>query len=513
MMPCVSDFMITSLAWSGFEQAELRMLEFGLWVHLFLFLGVAIHCLLRPRDPRSTLAWIFAVWVAPVPVGVLYLLFGINRVREKGWQKHESDQTFHSNRDLREKEESPLSYWRGIRAGLLTEPVDAGAQKLNDFLNRLAPNHPLLGGNEVRVLAGAREAYPEMFAAIRNAKRHIHLQSYIIGADSVGRELMDALAERAAAGVEVRVLFDEFGSASARMRGFFRRYARQPRLQVVGYSQANLYKRQFQINLRNHRKILVVDGTVGFTGGINFYDVYRPAHNALPTHDYHFRVEGPIVLELQYTFLRDWYYMTDESADKLLAPEFFPQTPLAGQTPLRLLNNGPTAAESENLLDAIFAAISGARRQVLIVTPYFVPPPDIQRALRCAALRGVDVKVLVPSINNHPYVGYASQALYDSLLEAGVRIFAQPPPFLHAKALLVDDCIAFIGSANLDARSLRLNYESNLVVLDERFGSVLKRVVLNDFALGHEVLLANWRTRPLSRRLIENFCSLLSPIA
>ena len=501
------------LAWCSLEHANLRTLECGICLHFLLFFAVALHCMLRPRDPRSTLAWLFAVWVAPVPGALLYLLFGINRVREKGWQKHESDQTFHSNRNLREQEESPLAYWRGIREGLLAQPADADAQELNGFLNRLSPNHPLLGGNAVRILVDAREAYPDMFAAIRGARNHIHLQSYIIGADETGRELLNALAERAAAGVEVRVLYDEFGSANARMRGFFRRYARQPRLHIVGFTQANLYKRQFQINLRNHRKILVVDGAIGYTGGMNFYDVYRPRGRTLPTHDYHFRVEGPAVLELQYSFLRDWYYMTDEVPETLLAPEYFPHTDAVGQTPVRLLNNGPTVTESDTLLDALFAAISGARRQVLIVTPYFVPPPEIQRALRCAALRGVAVKVLVPSINNHAYVGYAAQALYDGLLEAGVRIFEHPPPFLHAKALLVDDGISFIGSANLDMRSLRLNYEDSLVVLDECFGSALTNVVSNDFALGHEILLANWRTRPLRRRLTENFCSLLSPIA
>ncbi len=502
-----------TLAWSGFERADLRTLECGIWVHVVLFLAVAFHCLLRPRDPRSTLAWLFAVWVVPVPGAILYLLFGINRVKEKGWQKHESDQTFHSNRDLREQEASPLAFWRGLRNGLLAQPADAGAQELNHFLNRLAPSHPLLGGNVVHTLVDAREAYPDIFAAIRSARHHIHLQSYIIGADETGRELMDALAERAAAGVEVRVMYDEYGSAYASMHGFFRRYACHPRLHMVGFTQANLHKRQFQINLRNHRKILVVDGRVGYTGGMNFYDVYRPHGSTPPTHDYHFRIEGPAVLELQYSFLRDWYYMTDEAPETLLAPEHFPPSAAVGQTPVRLLNNGPTLTESDALLDALFAAISGARRQVLIVTPYFVPPPDIQRALRCAALRGVEIKVLVPSINNHAYVGFASRALYDGLLEAGVRIYEQPPPFLHAKALLVDDCIAFIGSANLDARSLRLNYENSLVVLDERFGSELKHIVLNDFALGHEIQLAHWRTRPLRERLTENFCSLLSPVA
>lgn len=296
------------------------------------------------------------------------------------------------------------------------------------------------------------------------------------------------------------------------MRQFFSRYANLPRLQLVCFTQASLHRRQFQINMRNHRKIIVVDGIIGYTGGMNFYDVYRDRPHHPATHDYHFRVAGPAVLELQYSFLRDWYYMTDESPEKLLAPEFFPKTEPAGATPVRLLNNGPTIEESDVLLDALFAAISGAQRQILIVTPYFIPPPELQRALRCAALRGVEVKVLVPSINNHFYVGYASQALYDGLLESGVRIFELPPPFLHAKALLVDDCIALIGSANLDMRSLRLNYENSLVVLDEKFAAQLKHILLNDFAIGQELQLADWRTRPLHRRLVENFCSLLSPI-
>jgi cardiolipin synthase len=494
-------------------QEAWRALVGGAWVPLLLFLAVAFHVLWRPREARSTLAWLFAVWLFPELGALLYLLFGINRASEKSWQKHASDQTFYSNRALREQEQAPLAYWRGLRNGLLTQPADGEARALHNFLNRLAPNHPLLGGNEVRILVDAREAYPEIFHAIRHAQQHIHLQSYIIGADPVGRELMEALAERAAAGVEVRVLYDEFGSAKAIMHGFFRPYANRPRLQVVRYTQANLYKHQFQINLRNHRKIIVVDGVTGFTGGMNFYDVYRTRGNQPPIHDYHFRVTGPIVLELQYSFLRDWYYMTEESPARLLTPEHFPPMTATGSTPIRLLNNGPTLSESDALLDTLFTAIAGACRQVLLITPYFVPPPEIQRALRCAALRGVEVKLLLPARNNHPYVGYAARALYDGLLEAGVRIFEQPPPFLHAKAMLVDDTMAIIGSANLDQRSLRLNYENSLVILDAAFGAALKQVMLNDFALGHEIQLAQWRTRSLPQRLTENFCSLLSPIA
>lgn len=488
-------------------------IEWGILFHALLFAAVAMHCLTHPRDPRSTLAWLFATWLLPVLGALLYLTVGIDRVREKSWQKYRSDQTFRSNRDLRERDTHPLAYWRGIRAAVRVHPADRSAEELNRILDRVAPEHPLLGGNAIGILVDARAAFPDMFAAIRAARRHIHVQSYIIGADETGRALMEALAERAAAGVKVRVLYDELGSAAARWRGFFRRYAHVRGLRMLGFTQANPLKRQFQINLRNHRKILVVDGATGYIGGMNFYDVYRdrPGHAAI--HDYHFRVNGPAVLELQYAFLRDWYYMSDESPEELLAPEYFPQTAPAGPTTLRLLNNGPTIAESRSLLDALFAALTTARRQALIVTPYFVPPEELRQALRAAALRGVEVKILVPAINNHFYVGLASRALYDELLESGVRIFELPPPFLHAKALLVDDSVAVIGSANIDMRSLRLNYETNLIAMDAHFAMALKRVVLDDLALAQEVTLAAWRARPAHRRIAENFCSLLSPVA
>jgi len=500
-------------SWSFFAPLDWPTLECAFWLHLLLFLAVGFDCLRHPRDPRSTLAWLFATWALPVLGAVLYLTIGITRVREKAWRKHRSDQDFRSNRNFQERETHPLAYWRGVRDAMLAQPADQEGRVLNGFLDRVAPDHPLLGGNTAQILVDAAAAFPDMFSAIRGARNHIHLQSFIIGADETGRALMEALSERAAAGVQVRVLYDEFGSAQARLHGLFHHYANRPGLQIVRFTQANLLKHQFQLNLRNHRKILVVDGVTGFVGGMNFYDVYRARDGYQPTHDYHFRVAGPAVLELQYSFLRDWYYMTDEPPEQLLTPVYFPHTPAAGSMAMRLLNNGPTASESEALMDALFAVIMGARRQVLIVTPYFVPPPEIRRALRTAALQGVDVKVLVPAVNNHRSVQFASRALYDELLGAGVRIFEQPPPFLHAKALLVDDGIALIGSANFDMRSFRLNYETGLIIFDRLFTTELKRVVLDDFARGNEITLPGWRQRPLIHRLVENFCSLLSPVA
>ncbi len=479
-------------------------------LHLLVFLLVAGHCLRLPREPRSTLLWLFVTGFFPVFGALAYLSFGINHVPRRGWRKFRSDVRFRSTRSRSEQDTQPLAYWRALRDSVAA-PLPAGSPEatVNAILDRVAHEHPLLGGNAVDILAGGERALGAMFAAIDAACDHIHVQSYIIGRDTVGRDLMERLAARARAGVQVRVLFDQYGSRGAYLAGRFRAYSRLPNFRCVGFSQANLIKRQFQINLRNHRKILVADGRTGFLGGVNFHDVYRPESGAV--RDYHFRVTGPAVLELQYTFLRDWFYMCGEEARALLTPGHFPQTAAAGGTPLRLLNASP-AANEQPLIDTLFAMLAAARDQVLATTPYFVLSEDLRRAFRAAALRGVEVKVLLPSINNHPVVAWAARASYEELLLSGVRLFLRRPPFIHAKALVVDDRIALLGSANLDSRSLRLNYETNFVSFDTGLAARLKRTLLDDFACADEITLAAWRVRPLYARYLENFFNLMSPV-
>lgn len=483
--------------------------EIGTILHLLVFAMVFLHCLRRPREPRSTLLWLFVTFSLPGIGALLYAAFGINRVHEKGWHKQRSDQEFNSALNHREADAQPLAYWRAIRAAQMTQPENA-FDALNDILDRIAPDHPLLGGNRARLLPDSAIALSVMFAAIRAARHHVHLQSYIIGHDAVGLALLDLLAEQARKGVTVRVLYDSFGSANARLHGQFRRYAHIPNLHLAGFTQANPIKRQFQLNLRNHRKILVVDGHRGFTGGMNFHSAYAPANKRPPLHDYHFEIDGPAVLELQYTFMRDWYFISDEDPARLLVPAHFPQVAPAGQIAMRVLNGGPTS-ECETLPDALFAALSVAKAQVLIATPYFVPPEDLRRALRAAALRGVEVKILLPAENNHISVAFASRACYDELLLAGVRLFERRPPFTHAKALVIDDHVAIFGSANLDQRSLKLNYETNLIAFNRDFAAQLKHAMLSDFAIATEIRLTAWRSRPYRQKLIENFFNLMSP--
>ena len=486
---------------------------YGTLLHFTLVMAVCYHLLRKPRDARTSLLWIFFTTVFPVIGPLAYVLFGINTIPSKGWQKQYSDSTFQKRQRLNVRTDRPLAYMHAQRTALPATPENAMLASLNRILDQLSQNHPLLGENEVHCLDSAELALEEMFLAISNARKHIHLSTYIFNDDAVGRRLMAALVSRAQAGVQVRVLYDAFGSAGASLRLFFWRRRHTPNLQLIGFSQANMLKRKFQLNLRNHRKILVVDGVTAFIGGVNFHDVYLPRGDVPGTIDYHFRVRGPVVLELQYTFLRDWYYMTDEPTEKLLAPSYFPAQTPAGDHAVRLQNSGPTRDESGAALDTFFAAVNSARKQLLIVTPYFVPPEPLILALRQAAYRGVDVKVLVPVANNHPTIRFASRALYEPLLTAGVRIFERAPPFIHAKAAVIDDAVAIIGSVNFDPRSLFLNYETNLVVFNRDFASRLKGTMLNDFEHAAEVLYAEWRRRPAREQLVENFFNLFHPIA
>ncbi|NOY81228.1 MAG: cardiolipin synthase [Kiritimatiellaeota bacterium] len=483
----------------------------GTAMHVLAFLMICLHCLKMRREATSALLWMFIAWSFPLVGPILYLCFGIYRVPDRGWRKHQRNQEFLAHRQAWEEETLPLAYWRAVHESRVAEPEDPFAHDLNHAMDTILDEYPLLGGNEVRLLINGTEAYPAMFDAIAAARHHIHFQTFMICNDEVGRAFLEALAAKASAGVRVRLLYDRFGSTHAVLTGLLRRYRSVPNFELVGWTQANLIKRQFQVNLRNHRKIMVVDGRAAFAGGINVHRENTDTEKGPAIRDYHFALRGPIVQELQYSFLRDWYFMTDADPEALLHADHFPEVPPVGRALVRLINSGPTS-ELETIEDVFFTCVTSAQRQILAVTPYFVPTPDILRAFRTAALRGVDVRLTVPRVNNHVYAGLAGRALYGDLLAAGVRVFERNPPFMHAKALVVDDVLALVGTANIDVRSLRLNYETNLAVYDAGLVTALKRAILDEIACSVELDYGTWSTRPLRRRLIENFCALMTPI-
>ncbi|MDH3346009.1 MAG: phospholipase D-like domain-containing protein, partial [Kiritimatiellaceae bacterium] len=415
--------------------------------HLVLFTLITLHCLRRRRNASTTILWIFIAWSFPIIGPILYLSFGIDRVEDLGFQKFLANEHLLNTRKETQTA-APRAYWHNLTAAHPHSPL---LKEFDRMLDALQPNHPALAGNVIVPLVNGDNAYPAMLAAIRSAKRHIHLQSFIIGNDAISREFLDALAAKAAKGVQVRLLYDRFGSTRAHLLGLFRSYAGQDNFHIAGWTQANPFKRQFQVNLRNHRKALIIDGKHAFFGGINIHDENTSSHKNGPIRDYHFSVRGLLVQELQYSFLRDWHFITQENPEELLTENYFPDTEPEGDVTARLINSGPST-EKNVATEAFFNGITLAKSQILAVTPYLVPPIEILHALRSAALRGVNVRLVVPKKNNHRYAGLASRAIYEELLQAGVQIHERRSPFMHAKMLLIDNDLSLIGTANLDTR-------------------------------------------------------------
>ncbi len=476
-------------------------IEWSWLAHLAVGVIASLHAIRIKREASSALLWLFIIWSFPFLGAAIYAAYGVDRISAKAALRETAASAFRTHRAAH----GPAP---AASRNLLTDPW---AQSLERALNTVLPDLPSVEGNRIQVFVTGDEAYPPMRAAMAAAQHHIHLQTFILANDSIGRDWMDLLVQKAHEGVQVRVLYDRFGSTPAVLTGFIHRYRRAaPRLRIAGWSLANPWRRQVQVNLRNHRKILVVDGRVAFTGGMNVTEinVTRPGRPA--DRDFHFEVHGPIVRELQFSFLDDWHFMTGEPAESLLAPEYFPELPPCGSARVRLVPGAPTG-DGETLPDILFTLLTMARRQILLVSPYFVPTLDILRALRSAALRGLDVRLLVPKENNHVYAGWAGRAYYGTLLQAGARIVERHPPFLHAKALIIDDTVALVGTANVDSRSLRLNYETNLLVMDRDFLGQLKEAVLAEFQCGDELNWGAWVRRPHWHMWLERTAALLSP--
>jgi len=356
------------------------------------------------------------------------------------------------------------------------------------------------------VLHGGESAYPAMLDAVRGARESVRLCSFIFDVDEVGRAFADALAEAAARGVDVRVLLDGVGEWYS--RGSMRRELRRRNLTVARFLPSSLFRPNLHLNLRDHRKILVVDGGVGFTGGMNIGARHLSARTENPRRvvDVHFRVEGPVVAHMESAFDEDWAFATKTP----LAPTSARAVPPAGAAICRAVTDGPNE-DFEVVTWLLRGAFAAAKSRVLVMTPYFVPDRALIAAINAAALRGVRVEILLPGRNNHALVHWAGRAMLWELLERGVRVWYRPPPFVHSKVLVVDDDWALVGSANLDPRSLRLNFEFDLEIWDRDLVVDLARHFDDARSVSREVLLSELDGRPFPQRVRDGFAKLLSP--
>lgn len=483
------------------------MIPSWVWTSLFLAVhgGVVTSLIVfERRRPTSTMAWLLALIFMPVVGLALYLLFGPTRARR------------HARRYAAIIDRvRPVLTRHDVRAKLACHD-DPEISPLAEILLRLGRSltqTPASPGNRVTALVDARAAYPAIFDAIAGARDHVHVFFYIIQPDEVGRSLRDALVGSARRGVTVRVACDAVGSS--RLPWSFWKPLLDAGGQVAYFRPiarllARLPRRE-RFDFRNHRKVVVVDGRSGFTGGINVGREYLGLdHRTGFWRDTHLRIDGPAVLALQKAFAADWL----EAAGELLDDARYFPAPAAdpgGSSTVQIVDSGPDR-EYPPISFVLVQAMALARRRLWITTPYFVPDAPVEQALMAAALRGVDVRLLVPCRSDAPIVTYAAETYYPDLLQAGVRVFRYERGFVHAKTMVVDDWAATVGSANLDMRSFHLNYEINAFVYDRSFADSLAAQFLEDLEHAEELPSDYDRRVSIPRRALQSVARMLSPL-
>jgi cardiolipin synthase len=476
------------------------------WIAVYALDLLAIgRAILRGHGVASTFAWIFAIVAFPGFGAALYLFLANPSIRRAARRKRLSSEAV--RRAIEARVSAGEDAAAGGRALFAPGTPERAILHLATMTTGIAPT----GGNRAEALVENEAAIVAIEEAMRGAKRSILAEYYIVNDDETGHRFLDILAERAAAGLEVRLLYDAFGSAWIDKTRLAR--VRASGGAAEAFLPLNPLRRSWSVHLRNHRKLVVVDGEVGFTGGMNVGNEYsgrvRRARRRLlgAWRDTHLRIEGPAVRDLAQIFAEDWLFATGER----LVPPPRPAPREGGQSVVAIVPSGPDQEANGNGL-VYFAGIATARERCFITSPYFVPDEPMMRALESAALRGVDVRLLVPAEPDVAIVRLAARSYYAPLLRAGVRVFEYRPTTLHAKTMVVDSSWAMVGSANLDVRSFLFNFELGAVVVDREFARGLEERFFADIESSLEITAPMIASRGVLARFVEGAARLFSPL-
>lgn len=475
---------------------------------LFLILYIAIIftvavVIINTATPPKAIAYLFLLIFFPVGGIIIYLTVGINHRTYKLYNKKlEVDKGI-----FIELKEQLKNY---TKKTLSTSKVQLKHfYNLSKFIHQ---ENVLTSNNKVSLLLNGERKFPEVIKALKAAKNHIHIEYYIYQNDTIGKQIGAVLKEKAAQGVKVRFIYDDFGSKDIR-KSFV------DSLIESGVEAYPFYKIKWlllanRINYRNHRKIIVVDGQVGFIGGINVSDRYiNPNKFNYYWRDTHIKIEGLAVLNLQRVFLADWNFCADQNV--IVKEELFPvdkQEITSDHTQLvQVISSGPDS-DHPDIMYALIQAILLSKKEILITTPYFVPRASFLDALKIASLSGVNIKLLVPSVSDSKLVNGVSNSFYKEMLEIGVEVYRYKKGFVHAKTMIFDELISSVGTANLDERSFELNFEVNALVYDKELAFQLKEAFLEDLKHSEKIDIKQWNSRSVFIRFAERVARLLAPV-
>ncbi len=469
-------------------------------VYVITIIFTVIFVILENRNPTKTISWVLVLILLPVVGIIFYLYFG---------QNYRKSKIFSRKGILDYQKIESLSK---IQINKLPNSKFLENKKIKDKLNiitlLLNNSKALLSEkNKVKILKNGKQTFSSIIYELENAKHHIHIEYYIIANDNIGNRIKEILKQKVKQGVEVRLIYDHVGSWSLKKR--YIRSLQKAGIEVNCFMPVRFPFLTSKINFRNHRKIIVIDGKIGFVGGLNIADYYITGTKKLgPWRDTHLRLEGEAVQSLQVVFLIDWFFITKKLID---GEKYFPENKVVEEHLVQITASGPDS-DWASIMQAYFAAITTAKNYIYISTPYFIPNESILTALRTAALSGVDVKIILPEKSDSIMVYWSTMSFVQNLLQVGIKVYFYQAGFPHSKLLMVDDIFSSVGTANLDYRSFDQNFEVNALIYDEKIAIELKQNFIEDLNNSKQIFIDEWEKRPTISRIKASFARLFSPL-
>ena len=473
-----------------------------LTVNYFLVIGLSIFIILKNKNPVKTLSFLFALAVLPFLGLIVYYFFGQDYRKSKIFEK----KYILDNEKIKQwRQDFKLD--QGERQDF-EETFGHGIFKIYKLL-RANEKAVLTFDNDITILLNGEEKFERLRTDLNNAENHIHMEYFVLFDDELGTELIEILCSKAKQGVQVRLMYDDVGSnisSGAKKKMTDNGVQHFPFMPVIFSNSTS------KLNYRDHRKIVIIDGKIGFVGGINLDKKYDNSYdNERYWRDTHLRIQGGAVGSLQSSFLLSWNFASKD--DMEIEEQLFPKTKPETQEPvaIQMAASGPDT-DWANIMEAFFCAISSANKRIYLTTPYFMPNDAILTALTTAARSGVDVRIIIPYESDSWAAQYASDSYIEQCLESGIRIFRYVKGFVHAKTMLVDDILSTIGTANLDYRSFALNFEINALIYNHNINQRMAETFFDDLDNCEQVELERWRERGLRRKLKESFSRLWAPL-
>ena len=480
----------------------LQILRF--WMDHLLFINVLLSIVIvffERREPKAVWTWLLVLYFIPILGIFLYFMIGYDFHKRQMFRTKEIEDAMYS---AVSKQEETI-----IREEF--QPSDPRLQKFSDtvLMNLEAADAVYSADNQVEIFTDGREKFRALYEEIQNAKEFVHIQYYIIRNDELWKPFEELLTEKVKQGVEVRLLYDSMGSRGMKKSDWKR--LQEAGIQIGEFFPALFGRLQLRINYRNHRKIAVIDGKTAFVGGFNIGREYVGLDPKFGYwRDTHLKIQGSAVLSLHIRFILDWNYATNQNL--FLADRYFRIPEKApGEEAVQIISSGPDS-RWQNIRNVYLKMISKARKNIYIQTPYFIPDESVMDAIRIAAMSGVDVRVMIPCKPDHPFVYWATYSYIGELLEAGAKCYTYDNGFLHAKGMVVDGVVSCYGTANMDIRSFRLNFEVNAVIYSVKKAERMEAIFLEDLKSCTRITRYLYGRRPFAVRVKEQFSRLLSPL-